>query len=213
MLLIVVICVAFLYGEGMWSNAIRCINVFFSGMIATNVWEPLAGFLDDRVHSGLTFFWDFIALWAVFALSYVFFTVVTMMISRVRVRFKMIADRVGSIAFAVLTGWFLLCFTMMTLHTSPLARNFFYGGFDPDSRMVFGLAPDRQWLAFAKYLSKGPFSRSTGEGVVAEFDPNYEFINNYAARRKAYQDYLAQNAQSVRQLLVPDGTFPKRYSQ
>ena len=45
----------------------------------------------------------------------------------------------------------------MTLHTAPLARHFLGGAFqrEPDSKMFFGLAPDRVWLAWVHRESKG----------------------------------------------------------
>ena len=208
LLLVVVFCVAFTYRDGIWNNAIRFVNILFGILMAINFWEPLAAFLED-IYAGASYFWDFIALWALFYISFVFSTAVTAIISRVKVRFKMIVDQVGGIFLAVLNGWLLMSFVTLTLHTAPLAERFMYGGFDPDARLVFGTAPDRMLLAFAKYLSRGALSRSIGEGVVNEFDPNYEFIKKYALRRKTFEEHLKQSAQGPRDLLVPSA--PQRY--
>ena len=81
-------------------------------------------------------------------------------VSKVKVRFLKIADQIGSGVFALLIGWVMVCFTMMTLHTAPLAKTFLFGGFNssPDQSMFLGLAPDRKWLGFMQYESRGALS-------------------------------------------------------
>ncbi len=210
LLLIVVFVIAFTYRDGLWNNTLRVVNIIFAILVAINFWEPLAGFLEN-MYVGATYFWDFLALWALFYLSFVLLTLATVAISRVKLRFKMVMDRAGAIAAAVLAGWLLMSFAVVTLHTAPLAERFFYGGFDPDSRLVFGTAPDRVLLTLCKYLSRGPLARSTGEGQVNEFDPNSEFIRKYASRRRAYEEHLKQNASGPRDLLVPEAAAPRRF--
>jgi hypothetical protein len=210
LLLVVVFCVAFTYKDGLWNNALRFVNILFAILVAINFWEPLAGVLEN-MYAGATYFWDFLALWVLFYLSFVILNLATIALSRVKVRFKMIVDRAGGIAVSVACGWLLMSFVTLTLHTAPLAERFMFGGFDPDSRLVFGTAPDRMLLAFAKYLSKGSLSQSRGEGAVNEFDPGYEFIRKYALRRKTFEEYLKQNAQGPRDLLVPEQIAPRRF--
>jgi hypothetical protein len=193
------LCVAFLLREGMWSNAVRLVCMITAGLLAMNFFEPVAKLLDDQVGDSYTYFWDFVALWGLFALSLLILRLLTDTISRVRVRFLKIVDQWGGVAFAVCCGWFMVCFTTATLHTAPLARNFLYGGFKvPPDRNFFGLAPDWQWLGFVRHVSGGVYSRNLsdqekregkyGPGDVAVFDSaqlpaDKRFISRYALRR------------------------------
>lgn len=210
LLLIAVFVIAFTYRDGLWNNALRAINILFAILLAINFWEPLAGILEN-MYAGATYFWDFLALWAIFCLSYVLLTLATVALSRVKLRFKMIMDRAGGIAAATIAGLLLMSFAVVTLHTAPLAEKFFYGGFDPSARLVFGLGPDRLLLSFCKYVSRGSLSRTVGEGQVNEFDPQAEFISKYATRRRTYEEYLKQNASGPRDLLVPEVQAPRRF--
>ena len=55
MFVILVACVASLYTEGMWGNAIRLVNVVFAALLAVNFWEPLARFAEGK-EATFTFF-------------------------------------------------------------------------------------------------------------------------------------------------------------
>ncbi len=181
---------ATLMREGMWSNAINFFNVVIAGILATNFFEPLAEFLTEKMPSG-TMFWDLISLWLIFGVAFGLFKIITDNVSKVSVRFKNPFDQIGSYVFAALTGWVLLCFLMMTLHTAPLGREFFFKGFRSESANFFGLKPDRLWLAWIQKLSKGPYDRmgQTAEEIKAKayvFDPQGEFMPKYQTRREQY---------------------------
>ena len=62
---IFVCCIATLWTEGMWGNAIRLINVVTAALLATNYFEPLANWLQgfSTKFSTFTYLWDFLALW------------------------------------------------------------------------------------------------------------------------------------------------------
>lgn len=194
MLVILFASVATLYTEGMWSNAVRLINVVTAALLATNFFEPLASWLDDWQPS-YTYVWDFLALWALFAVFSLILRTLTDSVSKVQVRFLTLADRIGSTVFALWIGWVLVCFTMMSLHTAPLARKFLFDGFDPQSRMLLGFAPDRQWLGFMQKESLGAFCRSTTEEEWKKektvFDSQGEFMPKYATRRANLQKHLS----------------------
>ena len=91
--------------------------------------------------------------------------------------------------FSLLVGWVMVCFTLMTLHTAPLGRNFLWEGFstDTDERMIFGMGPDRQWLGFTRNLSTGAFGRSDES---REFNADDEFMPKYATRRKLLEEHV-----------------------
>jgi uncharacterized membrane protein required for colicin V production len=188
MFLLLFAVVAACFGEGMWSNAVRLVNVVTAALLATNFYEPVARALDNWDKS-FTFLWDFLALWGLFAVFLLVFRELTDRISRVNVRFLKIADRIGSVVFSLLVGWVVVCFTLMSLHTAPLGRNFLWGGFttDRDERMVMGLGPDRQWLGFTRNLSTASFGRSDESW---EFNADDEFIPKYATRRKVIEDHI-----------------------
>jgi hypothetical protein len=185
MLLILATCVGTLYTEGMWSNAIRFINVATAAILAMNFFEPAALWLEDYA-SSFTFVWDFAALWGLFILFLVLSVELTNRISRVKVRFLKIVDQIGGSAFAFLIGWTMICFVMASLHVAPMSRAFLFGGFKAETKMFGGLSPDRQWLGFVKKLSRGAFSQSP----VAEFDPNNDFMKKYASRRSRLQEQI-----------------------
>jgi hypothetical protein len=203
MLVILAACIGVLYPEGLWSNAVRLVNVVTSGLVAMNFFEPLARWIETwgEFFESATYFWDFISLWVLFGMSMILMRVGTDWISRVKVRFLKAADRAGSAVFATLIGWVMVCFVMATLHTAPLAPNFLFGGFDPSRRMLL-VGPDRQWLGFVQHASKGPFARS--EKVV--FDENNQFMIKYNNRRGSLEKMRTEKAS----LRAGAGDAPKR---
>jgi hypothetical protein len=198
-------CVGFLYTEGMWGNFITLVNVVTAGLLATNFYEPLAK-LGESYMGSFTFFLDFLSLWGLFCLFIIVFRLLTDRISRTKVRFLKLADQIGSPLMAAMVGVAVVCFTAMTLHTAPLAKNFLDGGFQPEERMLLGTAPDRQWLGFVQQVSRGVYCRGLSQaerdsGVygsdtdpdeqkLAVFDRRAEFIPKYTARRTALENYL-----------------------
>lgn len=189
MLLIIFACVASCYAEGLWSNAVRLINIITAAMLATSFYEPVAQWLDGWDKS-YTYLWDFLSLWGLFCIFLLIFRELTDRISHVSVRFLKIADRIGSGVLSLWIGWVMVCFIMTTLHTAPLGRNFFFGGFTTkaDERMIFGMGPDRQWLGFMQKMSTGAFA---GTDVNSEFDPNAQFMQKYATRRTDLEKHIA----------------------
>ena len=182
LLVLLFACVALGYGEGLWSNAVRLINVVTAALLATNFFEPVAGWLDSMMRSA-TYLCDFIALWGLFIVFAVVLGELTNRVSRVKVKFPKIADQIGSGMLSVWIGYVMVCFTLMSLHMAPLSRNFLFGGFQPEQHMFMGLQPDRCWLGFMHKMLTGTFYRS--EANI--FDPQADFIPKYDARRKALE--------------------------
>ena len=194
--LVLFICVAMTYAEGMWSNAIRLINVVTAALLATNFFAPVAGLLEGWSPK-TTYVADFVCLWLLFGVALAVLRTFTDQLSRVRVRFPEQVDKAGGAVFALWVGWVFVCFLMMTLHTAPLARNFLFGGFQAEQHMIVGLAPDRQWLGFMQRMSLGTFCRSaTPEQWKKQefvFDPHAEFLQNYTARRVALEQNVNEH--------------------
>jgi uncharacterized membrane protein required for colicin V production len=186
-LLILAVTVGVLFKQGIWNNSLRLVNVVTAALLATNFWEPVASWLSSWQPAG-TYYWDFAALWGLFAVFSLVFRAATDAASRVKVKFLKSADRVGGPIAALLVGWALVCFTAMTLHTAPLAREPFFGSFQPEREVFLGLlSPDRYWLGFVQKMSMGQFSRSADEREIKSekyvFDPQGEFLLKYATRR------------------------------
>ena len=175
-------CIATMSQTGLWTNAIVLFNVMTSALIATTLFEPVAAWLQTK-EASYTYFWDFLSLWGVFAISMFALGSITNMISRVKVKFRKPVDQAGGIFFAAWVGWVMVCFTTFSMHTAPLVRSFFGGTFQPSptDKMFFGQGPDRQWLGFVHKESQGALSGSS------VFDPNAEFILKYGERRARFE--------------------------
>ena len=120
-LVIVFICVAMMWNEGMWGNAISFVNAIFAAAIAVNYFEPLADLLEKQLPS-YTYLWDFLSLWLLFAIVFGLSRAFTDIISNHRVKFKLPIEQGGRAFFAAATGWVMICFTAMTLHTAPIPQ-------------------------------------------------------------------------------------------
>jgi hypothetical protein len=178
-------CVASTINNGLWTNIVLLINVVSAALVATCYYEPVAELFDDLVPSyGAAN--DFVSVWLVFAGSLGILGWTTDFLSQVKVRYLRPVDRFGGMLLACWIGWVVVCFTTMTLHAAPLPRNFAGGDFQPtpDSRMLFGLAPDHRWLGFMQKMSRGVYSRSTPH----MFDPRADFILKYGQRRKGFEN-------------------------
>lgn len=176
---------AMLMPQGLWTSAIALVNVTTAALLAINFWEPLATWIETLgpFARRSTYVIDFVCIWLLFALCLTVLRTVTDLISKTKVRFIRPLDVAGGAIFALWTGWVLVCFTFMTFHTAPLGREFMFGGFKPEKRMVM-FAPDRQMLGFMQDITLGAYSRGVPEEHV--FDPKGEYMLKYAARRKEY---------------------------
>lgn len=183
---IIAIIVAMTWSEGFWSNLLSWLNATFAAIIATNLFEPAANFMESQAPS-LTYFWDFIVLWVIFAFVFGALRATTDQLSTTQIRFKMPVEVAGRTIFGLLTAWVVVCFFLFSLHVAPLARTSFGKAFavSPTSSNFF-LSPDRLWLGFMQSRSKegGALSRST----PVPFDPNSEFILKYGQRRHNFEN-------------------------
>ena len=197
---LIVVCfivIAMLWNEGMWSNAITMINIVFTGIIAWNLFEPAATWLESQLKS-YTYVCDFLAFWLIFALVFNIFRASTDQISKVKVRFKKPIEQTGNILFAILSAWVMVCIICASFHVAPLSASPFKGSFasEPKAGCFFGLAPDRMWLAFMHTRSKKAMKSVLGQPKV--FDPGGEFTLKYATRRKELQAHNLKTDGSIR---------------
>ncbi len=140
MFVILFACAAMLYNDGMWSNSIRLINAITAGLLAMNFFEPAADWLEQQAPA-YGYFCDFIALWGLFIIFSLIFRLITDRLSQVKVKFLKMADQIGSGVLALWVGWVMVCFTMVSLHTAPLAKNCLFDEFSTRTEDGFGLCP------------------------------------------------------------------------
>jgi uncharacterized membrane protein required for colicin V production len=179
---IMLACVASLFNDGLWSNAVRLIYVIFASLLAMNFFEPLAGYLEKQMPS-YTFVWDFLSLWLLFVIFAIVLKLLTDKISHVKVKFLKIVDQIGGLVFSVWIGWVMVCFTLATLHAAPLSRQFAGFATEMDQKM-FLVGPDRLWLGFTQKQSLGVFGHSpANEPDKYVFDPQGHYMLNYHYRR------------------------------
>ena len=188
LILVWVICVAMLWNEGMWNNCITLINVILSAMLAMNYYEPVASFLDEKQPS-YTFVFDYLSIWFVFFLSYIILRAITDSLSKHRVKFIMPIEQAGRVISVLAIGWVMVCLTLTSLHTAPLARTAIRGTFQPEpmSNNFLGMAPDRMLLGFVQHRSKNAFANSP----PTPFDPRGEYIFKYGGRRQLFSEQEA----------------------
>jgi hypothetical protein len=181
MVVILLVCLAMMWNEGFWSNALILVDVVFAALIATSYYEPLAQLLDNALPT-FTYFWDFLSVWMIFVIVMSVLRGLTDMISRYKISFKMPIEMAGRVITPLLTGWVMVCFVSFTLHMAPLGRSPLKGSFqaEPMSNNFMGYAPDRSWLAFVHARSQGSLSKMKPR----VFDPEGEFVLKYGARRE-----------------------------
>ncbi len=188
-LLGVFIAVAFaIWREGPWSGLIMLLNLLLAASLAT-AWYPFVVALIEPRAKSYTYLLDFVVLQGLFCLLLLAFREVTDRASRTRVRFRKPVELAAGPLVALITAWVMVCFTAASLHTAPLPRDFIQP--TPESRMFFGLAPDRRWLAWVRGSSlKGPFA-----SPAKAFDPEADFILRYASRRSGLEQEPALRVQ------------------
>ena len=165
--------------EGLWSGLVMLLNIIAAATFATAWFERLAGFLDAKLPS-YTYLIDFLCLWGIFAVVLLVMRLITDRVSTTKVKFLRQVEIVGGPLVAVITAWVMVCFAAASLHTAAVPRALVQP--TPESRMFFGFAPDRKWLAWVRFATQsGPFAYPEESAIV--FDKDGDFILRYADRR------------------------------
>lgn len=181
LLLVLGVTAGLFYREGLWSALVAVINVLFAAAVATAWYEWPATLLSGAVPNA-GYLADFLCIWILFALLLAGTSELTKRVSRTRVKFPPLIDRIGGPAVGLVVGWIFICFTATTLHLAPVPRDLIQP--TPEARLFAGLAPDRKWLHFIRTASQqGPFGRPGDNGATI-FDKQADFILRYADRRK-----------------------------
>ena len=186
--------------EGIWGASLTSLIVIFSGLLAMNFFEPVAGMLEGF---GSSLWWrshcDILALLGLFAGLVFGLRTLTERISPRFITSERLAYELGRWGGGLLAGYVTMAFLLPALHTGPFPRNFW--GFTPERRNLLNIvAPDRQWLGFTQWVSEETLKRSgggkvfdgprtirasTGEGIGPHANTTWpSFIIRYATRRQ-----------------------------
>jgi len=178
LLLVVFLAVtALLARDGLWSGLVMLPSVLLAASLATAWFETLAAVL-EKILPSYTYLLDFLSIWTIFCVVLLVLREVTDRVSRTRVKYRRPLEMVGSVLVAAVVGWVMVAFTAASLHTAAVPRDLVQP--TPESRMFFGLSPDRKWLSWVRNASRsGPFSN-----VAHAFDKDADFILRYANRRQ-----------------------------
>jgi hypothetical protein len=187
--------------EGVWGAASILLSVVLSGLIAMNFFEPLAAVMSNIVPR-LGNYADFVCLVGLFAGSVAALRAAGEYLAPVDIRVPDMLDTIGKWGFAAVTGYLTMAFLLTALHTAPLPREFL--GFRPEEGAFFGLAPDRQWLAFTQYVSERSLQRS-----VIRRDPISRMpMTNAASGRQLRQPNVFDGM--IRDVGDPQAPHPNR---
>lgn len=189
---IVTWCVA---GEGVWGAALVFFSVLLSGFLAMNFFEPAAELLSTG--SSWDYYWDFVALIGLFAAFVTGCRLLTDYLMPVYVEVLPLMYDVGRWVFGLAAGYATMAFLAAAIHTAPLPREFL--GFKPEQKMLFGIGPDRQWLAMTQYVTEKIYT----SGRV--FDGE-----QYPTIPEKWQ--LASNEFDREKLMATWSSFPMRYA-
>lgn len=184
-------------GEGPWGAALVLFSVLISGLLAMNLFEPVAGWMES-ILGGYEWQtrWDIICLLGLFSLGVWGLREATdrIMPTSLEVPGLLYESRW---LLGVASGYVVAAIVLTSLHTAPLSREFM--GFRPERNNLFDIvAPDRQWLAFTQYVSEHVM-RSGSDGPIfdgavfnrIQEDPSTQqvwssFPIRYAQRREMY---------------------------
>ena len=191
-------CVA---SEGMWGAAITFVAILISGLVAMNLFEPVARFISTNILTG--YYWDMrldiIALLGLFGGGIMLLRALSERLLPTYAEVNPLLHDIGRWVLGVASGYVVMAVLLTSLHTAPMPREFL--GFRPERANLFeAVAPDRQWLGFVQYVSEHGMRRmENGRPVgfdTVEFpsnpdDPNTmlkwsSFPIRYAARREIF---------------------------
>jgi len=184
---VVMWCVA---SEGAWGAGLTFLCVLFSGLLAMNFFEPVAGLLDG-FGDWMKDYSDLVALVGLFTLFVFLGRLATDNIAPTEIEYDARVYNVARWLFGLATGYVTMAILLTALHTAPLPRNFL--GFSPERENLFDIAaPDRQWLGLTQHVSEKILA--TGRIFDGPVYPEPEtdqkvwpsFPIRYATRRQDY---------------------------
>lgn len=185
--------IAFGLRDGAWGTFIRAWNLLFAGLLATNFFEPAARFLEDSIGSELTYFYDFLAFWGVFAVFMVILHSLTAVISRVSVKFNIYLDRTLTVLSGLSCAGIFSALLAFSLHFAPLGTSPFGAALVSDQGFPMGL----RWGLLASAMSQGTLSRTVSSeeaaaygAEVAAFPGRNNIFEVYQKRQEALRSQV-----------------------
>lgn len=169
--------------EGLMTAVMSMINVFLSGLIAFNFFEPMASQLTPMLEgSFMAGSEDFLCLILIFCAMLGLLRGVTNALSNTDLEYPPLLLRGGGVLFGLLTGYLVSGFLLCSFATLPLPKGAKFAGYEPQINLdspnqgFRSLIPsDRVWLALMHRAGAKPFS--WGEGPT--FDPHGNFLLRY----------------------------------
>lgn len=165
-LLVFLIIVGMTWWLGSWNIIINLINFFIAALVASSFYENLAARL-VAFNSTYEYLVDFIALWVLFAVTFILLRLATDLLSRYQLKMNIWAEYATRSILSVWLAVAFICFASFTLHTAPIPPDRFDR--NPNQGM-FGFGPDRMWMAFVQSRSR----RALSESRQASFLPDYQ---------------------------------------
>ena len=181
-LVVVGITVYSVSNEGLWGAVHTFLCVFLAGLIAMNLFEPMAGFLDGIAPPAYKSYMDIIALLGLFIGLVFALRLGSEYLTPVYIGLPSALDQCGKWVFGAATGYLTMAILLVALHTAPFPREFM--GFKPERNNFFGMAPDRQWLGFVQYVTEKPFAKIIGQDpdtkqlITHAFDGKYQLLGD-----------------------------------
>lgn len=181
---------AMMVREGLWNNLINTAAIVIGGLTAFGLHQPIVVYLDEQTDGSYTYLWDLLVLWGVFAVTVGVLKGLAQMLSKTRVMYHEKADMPAGAFFGALCGWLMCCFAMATLHTAPLTRDSFSGGFvygdtfdqvkSKVSQTSALTKPDLTWLKLTESMMSPQVLG--GDGFSASV-----YIHQHAQHRKTFE--------------------------
>jgi hypothetical protein len=166
---------AMMIREGLWNNTVTIMIHVFSGLTAFAFYGQTARFLDETATNGTYTYWmDFLSMWALYVVIFIVLRLVTNMVSKERVRFKMPVEWTGSIISAILGAYLMSGFVGAIMHTVMLPADFLGSAILAESREDVELKlsrPDIAWLRLYGAVATRVMPSASAKELIADTGP------------------------------------------
>jgi len=185
--------------EGLLTNACSCFNVLFSGLIAFNLYEPVADALDPMFHNSfMDGTEDFLSLLLLFCVSLGLLRMMAGSLAPTDPEYHPILYRAGSVPLGALTGYLAGGFMVCAITTLPFQRGFLDYEENPTAEkaaIAKVLPGDRVWLAM--------MHRAGNANLNWDGDPTFDPKGNWQLRYSRHRRVDPQSGKAT----PDDGTF------
>lgn len=185
--------------QGIWNNLITLMAIVMGALVSFGVHQPIVVMLDEQTSGSYTYLFDFLVLWAVFALVTGLIKAVANALSKNRVNFHEKVDGPAGAGVGLIAAYALACFGMATFHTAPLSydqmgERFAYGkkASEVEKQMAGASSltrPDLAWLTLSQsFLSPPAFGRVVSTDGGPDMDGFYAagFVHQHGLHRDKF---------------------------